>query len=98
MQDNEDEEEETTKKKNKNANYGKVGRAIGESKSKGINVAPPNINKSALIFKPDLENNQILYGLKGIKKVGSELVKTIFDNRPYTSIENFIEKVKVNKS
>lgn len=98
MQDNEDEEEETTKKKNKNANYGKVGRAIGESKSKGINVAPPNINKSALIFKPDLKNNQILYGLKGIKKVGSELVKTIFDNRPYTSIENFIEKVKVNKS
>lgn len=52
--------------KNKSVNYGKISAAIGESKSKGINVLPPDINKSDLIFKPDLERNAIIYGMKGM--------------------------------
>ena len=40
----------------------------------------------------------ILFGLSGITKVGQELVQAIMANRPYTSIEDFLSKVKVNKT
>ena len=35
--------------------------------------------------------------MKGINRIGTELVIQIFQNRPYTSIEDFLSKVKVNK-
>ena len=91
-------DEENEKKKNKTSNYGKVARAIGESKNKGIIVLPPDINKSELIFRPDASRNAILYGLKGLTRIGTDLVYTIFSNRPYSSIEDFMDKVKVNKT
>lgn len=93
-----DDEESDEKVKNKSSNYGKVAKAIGESKSKGITILPPDINHSALIFKPDKIRNAILYGMKGLTKVGTDLVYKIFTNRPYSSIEDFMEKVKVNKT
>ena len=92
-----DGEDSDEKKKNKNVNYGKISKAIGESKAKGIEVAPPDINQSDLIFKPDFYNNRILYGLKGITRVGTDLVYEIFKHRPYTSVTDFCNKVKVNK-
>lgn len=92
-----DEEEKKKKKKNKSVNYGKISTAIGETKAKGIVVLPPDINKSDLIFKPDINRNAIIYGMKGINRIGTELVIQIFQNRPYTSIEDFLSKVKVNK-
>ena len=91
-------DEENEKKKNKTSNYGKVAKAIGESKNKGIIVLPPDINKSELIFRPDASRNAILYGLKGLTRIGTDLVYTIFSNRPYSSIEDFMAKVKVNKT
>ena len=94
----EDEEETTTKKKNKSVNYGKISVALGKSKKAGIKVLPPDINRSDLIFKPDPVRNAIIYGLKGINKIGTNLVFEIIENRPYTSIEDFMSKVKVNKT
>ena len=64
--DVDDDEEETEKKKNKSVNYGKISMAIGETQKKGISVLPPDINRSSLIFTPDLERNSIVYGLKGM--------------------------------
>lgn len=96
--DDVDDEEDDSKKKNKSVNYGKISAAIGETKTRGIQVLPPDINQSDLIFKPDLERNSIRYGLKGITKVGTQIVYNIFRNRPYTSIEDFLSKVKVNKT
>lgn len=65
--DREDDEDEIiTKKKNKSVNYGKISIALGKSKKAGIDVLPPDINKSDLIFKPDAEENAIIYGLKGM--------------------------------
>ena len=95
--DTDEDEETTTKKKNKSVNYGKISAAIGESKTKGITVLPPDINESDLIFKPDLKRNAIIYGMKGINRIGTALVYEIFKNRPYTNIIDFTEKVKVNK-
>lgn len=98
--DEEDDEEETitTKKKNKSVNYGKISVALGKSKKAGITVLPPDINKSDLIFKPDSEQNAIIYGLKGIDRIGTALVYEIISKRPYTSMEDFMSKVKVNKT
>ena len=92
------EEENNDKKKNKTVNYGKIGIALGKSKKAGIKVLPPDINKSSLIFKPDEKQNAIIYGLKGINRIGTSLVYEIINNRPYTSITDFINKVKVNKT
>ena len=100
--EDEDDEEESTatkkKKKTKGANYGKIATAIGKIKSSGVDVAPPDINKSSFTFYPDVENNTIRYGLSGITKVGEELVKTIMDGRPYSSLADFTNRVKINKA
>lgn len=92
-----DEEDDDTKKKNKSVNYGKISVALGKSKRDGILVLPPDINKSDLIFKPDVGESAIIYGLKGIDRVGTNLVFEIINNRPYISISDFMSKVKVNK-
>lgn len=102
-EDEEEEEEEESsekkkpKKKTKSVNYGKIASAIGKIKSTGVTIAPPDINLSTYTFSPDLENNQIRYGLLGITRVGEELVKTILANRPYASINDFLNRIKVNR-
>lgn len=93
-----DEEENDEKKKNKSVNYGKISTAIGETQKKGISILPPDINKSSLIFSPDLYQNAIIYGLKGITRIGTQLVYDIISKRPYSSIEDFLQKIKVNKT
>ena len=102
--ESEDEDEETVstttkkKKKTKSANYGKIATAIGKIKSSGVDVAPPDINKSSFTFYPDVESNTIRYGLSGITKVGEDLVKAIMDGRPYTSVADLTSRVKINKA
>ena len=85
------------KKKIKATNYGKVATAIGKITSAGIVIEPPDINNSSYTFSPDVKNNAILYGLSGITRIGEDLVKTIIKNRPYSGIEDFLAKVKINK-
>lgn len=96
--DDDDDNDTQKKKKNKTVNYGKISIALGKSKKANINVLPPDINKSDLIFKPDEEHQAIIYGLKGITRIGTALVYEIINNRPYTSINDFLNKVKVNKT
>ena len=91
------EELKNEEQKNKNANYGKISSAIGECKLKGIKVLSPDINKSKITFYPEISINSIIYGLKGINRIGIDLIKDIMLNRPYTSIEDFLSKVKINK-
>ena len=102
-EDNEEEEEviitkeEKKKKKAKTTNYGKIATAIGKMKSEGVKIVATDINRSQYTFAPDVKNNTIMYGLSGITKVGTDLVYKIMENRPYESIEDFLNKVKVNK-
>lgn len=81
----------------KNNNYDKIASAIGKMISAGIKVVPPNINKSSYSFLPDVENNQILFGLRGLINVGENVIKEIVDNRPYASFENFLSKTNIGK-
>ena len=98
--DDDDEEVIVTKKKQKtkSTNYGKIATAIGKIKSSGVDVAPPDINKSSYTFYPDVDNNTIRYGLSGITKVGEDLIKAIMDGRPYSSVSDLISRVKINKA
>lgn len=77
--------------------YGKIAKAIGDIQAAGIKVSLANINKSKFGFAPDVENNQILFGLKGMLNVGDDVVAAIIANRPYNSIKDFYLKVKPGK-
>ena len=95
----EDEEDATVSKKksNRTANYGKIATAIGRMKSAGITILGTDINQSSYTFSPDINRNLIIYGLSGITRIGEDLIKNIITNRPYTSIQDFLDKVKINK-
>lgn len=97
-EDEDEEEDDKKKKKNNSTNYGKIATAIGQMQSSGIIVSPPDINKSSYTFVPDAENNKIIYGIKGISKIGNEVVDNIIANRPYSDWRDFLTKVKVNKT
>lgn len=80
----------------RSTDYKKMATAIGNMQSAGVNISLADINKSSFGFKVDLEEERIIFGLKGITRIGDELVTEIIENRPYTSLEDFQEKVKTN--
>ena len=60
-------------------------------------VVSPDINKSAMNFYTDYENNQIFWSLSRIKMIGTKAVDWIINERDkngqFTSIINFIERI-----
>ena len=58
---------------------------------------PPDINQSSFTFVPDAKNNAIIYGLRGITRIPVALIHQIIDNRPYTSLNDFLAKNQTNK-
>ena len=104
IEESEDEEEEieevkttSKKKKARTANFGKIATAIGKMKAVGVKVAPPDINKSGYTFSPEVKTNTIRYGLSGITRIGEEIIQNILSNRPYSTVQDFLSKVKVTK-
>jgi len=79
-------------------NYKKIAIAIGKMRKAGIKISLVNVNKSGFGFEPDAENNQVLFGLKAVMGVGDDLVNKIIDNRPYSSVNEFLEKVNPNRA
>ena len=53
----------------KGSDYAKIAKAIGAITSKGIEVSLVNINTSDYGYKPDVEHNRILYGLKALSNI-----------------------------
>ena len=76
----------------KKIQYGKVASAIGDMRGT-IQVKQPDINLSRMGFTPDAKNNIILYGLKGITRVGDNIIQEIILNRPYSSVQDFVKKM-----
>ena len=85
-------------KKEKSTDYGKVAKAIGDIISKGIKVSLVDINKSNYSFEPDVENNEILFGMKALSNVGGPVIEQIIAHRPYTGIKDFMTRCPLNKS
>ena len=84
-------------RKTASTDYGKIAKAIGDIRAAGIKVSLVDINKSQFGFAPDVENNRILFGLKGMLNVGDDVIAAIIANRPYASPKDFLQKVKPGK-
>ncbi len=94
----EDDEGNIVEKKEKATDYGKIAKAIGDIISRGIKVSLVDINKSSYSFKPDAENNEILFGMKALSNINSSTIEQIVNNRPYSSIADFMKRCPLNKS
>lgn len=77
--------------------YAKVAKALGTIINANIKISLVDINKSIYGFSPDAENNQILFGLKGLVNINDDLVKDIIDKRPYVSMIDFMSRVNPQK-
>lgn len=73
--------------------YGKIGVAISNILKAGIQILHPDINKSEFGFVPNIEENNIIYGLKSISGIGTDAAQLITKNRPYNSIQDFAIKL-----
>ncbi|RUM44188.1 MAG: DNA polymerase III subunit alpha [Hydrogenimonas sp.] len=87
-------------------NTDKVVKYIDEAKRLGIKLLAPDINRSALEFTPDSDedgNEVILFGLGAIKGVGDAAVGSILEAReegPFSTLDDFVSRIdtqKVNK-
>lgn len=78
--------------------YAKIAKALGKIINNGIKVSCVDINESEYTFKPDAIHNQILFGMKPLNKVGSDVVQQIIAHRPYKNINDFISKCPLNKT
>ena len=43
-----------------------------------------------------LKKIQFLYGIKGITRVGDNIIQEIILNRPYSSLQDFVDKMKTS--
>lgn len=78
-------------------NYKKIAAAIGRIKAEGYKVELPDINKAGFAFTPNAKEDTILYGLKGISEINDDFIRTLIANRPYASVEDFVERVQPQK-
>lgn len=84
-------DEDEKKKVASKMDYSKIAAALSDFRS-NTSILLPNINKSRLSFTPNVENNTILYGLKGITKVTDPAIEEIMMNRPFSSLNDFLER------
>ena len=85
-------------KKEKGSDYAKIAKAIGAITSKGIEVSLVNINTSDYGYKPDVEHNRILYGLKALSNISGDVVEKIKAGRPYFGIKDFMNRCPLTKT
>ena len=83
-------------KSSKKIQYGKVASAIGKMRGT-IKVNQPDINLSRMGFTPNVNENEILYGIKGITRLGDAVIHEIILNRPYFSLQDFVTKMHDSK-
>ena len=67
--------------------------AIANMQQEGVHITMPLINSAEFGFKVDTKDNRILFSLKGMNGIGTELVQNIIRNRPFSSMEDFAKKM-----
>lgn len=93
-----------TSESGKTSTSSKVIQYISETKKMGIDLLPPDINKSGEQFQVE-SSNAIRFGLKGLKNVGPAALVSILDARedggPFKDYSDFITRIdlgRVNKT
>lgn len=94
----EDEDGNVTKKAEKATDYSKIAKALGDILSRGIKISLVDINKSNYSFEPDIESNEILFGMKALSGVSGPIIEQIIAGRPYAGIADFMAKCPLNKT
>lgn len=79
------------KKVQNKMDYAKLASALNKF-GRICTIQLPDINKSRLGFTPDAKNNTILYGLKGISRVTDPVINEIMMERPFKSLQDFLNK------
>ncbi len=92
------EEEGVENLREKSSDYAKTAKALGDIISHGIKVSLIDINKSQFSFEPDIESNEILFGLKGLTGVNESAVEEIVSHRPYASFKDFLNRCHLSKT
>lgn len=84
--------DDENKREQSKVKYGKLATAIIKFRQYG-HVETPDINTSRFGFTPDAESNTIRFGLRGISRVGENIIREIIINRPYASLQDFVNKM-----
>ena len=92
-----EDEDDTTVTKERQTDYAKIAKALGEILSRGIKVSLVDINKSDFSFKPDAENNEILFGMKALSYINAEHIEKIKCGRPYKTFKDFLIRCPLPK-
>lgn len=72
---------------------------LSEARRMGLKVLPPDINASAITYTGEKEALQVgLMQLKGVQEKSLEAIMTARESGPFTSLEDFLERVKVDLS
>lgn len=88
-----DDDDNESSGKSQSTNYGKIASAIGNMQNRGVKIGLPDVNKADFGFKADTEEDQIVFGLKGINGIGDDVVQHIIQNRPYQSFDDFMTRM-----
>ena len=84
---------------NEMADTDKLADYIGEARDMGLEVLPPDVNRSNGDFS--VVDGLIVFGLQGIKNVGTGAVAEIVAQRqeggPYASLTEFLERVELGQ-
>ncbi|HVN26706.1 MAG TPA: DNA polymerase III subunit alpha [Candidatus Paceibacterota bacterium] len=74
----------------------RISFLIQEAKTSGLEILPPDVNRSSVNFAP--EGEKIRFGLLAIKNVGSEITRAIIEERsrggPFRSFEDFLGRIQ----
>jgi len=83
-------------------NEDKTSEVIYEIKNKGIDILPPDINKSDVYY--NIEGDSIRFGMFAIKSIGEKILEKILEERKlsgeFKSLNGFLKRgspLKVNK-
>jgi len=77
----------------------KLNMYINECKDNGINILPPDVNKSSLHFTME-DDNSIRFGLLSLKGIGEDVINALIEERKreeYLSLTDFIKRTSSGK-
>jgi len=97
-ENNAEEAEKGAKTKRVAPNYGKIAKAISDAQLSGVKIDLPDINEAEDRFIPDIQRNSILYSLQAVNTISFDLLDRIIQNRPYTGVLDFYNKVQPTQS
>jgi DNA polymerase-3 subunit alpha len=76
-------------------NTDKLAQYMAEAREMGIEILPPDIDLSEKLFT--VKEGKIVYGLCGVKNVGSSAVDSILEERktagPFLNLHDFLERI-----